>query len=143
MATRLTLATANALIEAAFVKAGELSLKPLSVAVLDPGGHPIAFQRQDGASNLRFKMAHAKAHGVLALGLGSRVIAERAGREPSFIAAVNTLADGALLPVRGGVLIRDAEGTLLGAVGITGDTSEQDEICALAGIEAVGLIAEP
>lgn len=142
MTAKLSLPTANAIIAKAFEKAAELRLKPLSVAVLDAGGHVIAFQRQDGASNLRFKMAHGKAYGALSLGIGSRAIFERAQNQAFFVNAVNALADGALVPVPGGVLVKNADGSIVGAVGITGDTSDNDETCAIVGIEAQGLVAE-
>lgn len=143
MTEKLTLASANAMIEKAFEKGAELKLKPLSVVVLDAGGHVIAFQRQDGASNLRFKMAHGKAYGTLALGIGSRAIYERAQEQAYFINAVNAIADGALVPVPGGVLIKSGSGDVLGAVGVTGDTSDHDEACAVAAIEAGGFTAIP
>lgn len=142
MTARISLPTANAIIEKAFERAAELQLKPLSVAVLDAGGHVIAFQRQDGASNLRFKMAHGKAYGALSLGIGSRAIFERAQAQAFFVNAVNALADGALVPVPGGVLVKNSVGDIIGAVGITGDTSDNDETCAIVGIEAQGLVAE-
>ena len=119
--TRLTLDLANAIIVAALAKGAELKMKPLSVAVLDPGGHMIAFQRQDGASLMRAQIATAKAAGALALGVASRKIAEMAAERPSFIVA---------------------DGHPIGAVGITGDTSDNDELAALAGIAAAGLTAQ-
>jgi uncharacterized protein GlcG (DUF336 family) len=122
----LNLAAARTLIDAALAKSVEIKLKPLAVAVLDARGCMIAFAAQEGTSLLR----------------GSRAIFKRAEQQAYFIDAVNTLAQGAVIPVPGGVLIRDASGTLLGAVGISGDTSDNDEICALAGITAVGLVAE-
>jgi len=141
--TDLTLDQARTIVAAAFDKGRALGLKPLAVAVLDSGGHLKAFEKQDGASNLRFEVAHGKANGAVAMGIGSRALFERAQQQPFFINAVNALADGALVPVPGGVLIKTAAGALLGAVGISGDTSDNDEACALAGIEAAGLIADP
>jgi uncharacterized protein GlcG (DUF336 family) len=123
-------------------KASDAGLKPLAVVVLDAGGHTTAFERQDGASAMRFKLAHGKAYGAIAMGLGSRALYERAQKQPYFIDAMNALADGALVPVPGGVLIRDGEGTLVGAAGVTGDNSDNDEMCAIAGIEAAGLVAD-
>lgn len=136
---RLTLAQSNALIEAAFAKGAELQLKPLTVTVHDAGGNLIACQRQDGASNLRVKLAGAKASGALALGVSSRTIGDMALDRPHFIAAVDTMADGGLVPAAGGVIVADANGAIVGAVGVTGDTSDNDEACALAGIAAIGL----
>ena len=91
---------------------------------------------------MRFKLAHGKAYGAIAMGLGSRALYERAQKQPYFIEAMNALADGALVPVPGGVLIRDGEGKLVGAAGVTGDNSDNDEMCAIAGIEAAGLVAD-
>ena len=136
---RLSLAQANALIEAAFVKGAELGLKPLTVTVHDPGGHLIACQRQDGASNMRVKLAGGKACGALALGVSSRAIGEMAVERPHFIAAVDTMSEGGMVPAAGGVIVCDAGGTVLGAIGVTGDTSDNDEACALAAIESQGL----
>jgi len=135
----ITLAQANTIIAAALKKGHELKLKPLSVAVLDPGGHLVAFQREDGASNLRPQIAAGKASGALALGVSSRKIGEMAAERPTFIAAVSQIATGGLVPAAGGVLVTDKTGTLIGAVGVTGDTSDNDEACSLAGIEAAGL----
>lgn len=140
--SQITLEQARTIIAAALAKGEELGFKPLAVAVLDPGGHLTAFERQDGASVMRFKIAHGKAYGAIAMGLGSRALFERAKEQPYFIQAMNALADGALVPVPGGVLVRDAEGALIGAVGVTGDTSDNDETCALAGIAAAGLEAD-
>ena len=140
---KITLMHARTIIAAAFEEASRLNLKPLAVVVLDDGGHATAFERQDGASAMRFKIAHGKAYGAIAMGLGSRALFERAQAQPYFISAMNALADGALVPVPGGVLVRDSEGTLLGAVGVTGDNSDNDEKCAIAGIEAAGLVADP
>lgn len=139
--TALTLDAARTIIQAALAKGRELDLKPLSVAVLDAGGHLKAFEREDGASLLRPQVAHGKAYGALSLGMGSRAIMNRAESQAYFIGAVNTLAGGALVPVPGGVLIRSG-GEIVGAVGITGDTSDNDETAAIAGIEAAGMEAD-
>ena len=136
---RLTLAQANAIIEAAFAKGAELGLKPLTVVVLDPGGHMVAAQRQDGTSNVRVKLAAGKAGGALALGVSSRKIGEMAVDRPHFVASLHGMAEGGLVPVAGGVIAADADGTILGAVGVTGDSSDNDAACALAGIESAGL----
>lgn len=138
----ITLEQARAIIASALAKASDAGLKPLAVVVLDAGGHTTAFERQDGASAMRFKLAHGKAYGAIAMGLGSRALYERAQKQPYFIDAMNALADGALVPVPGGVLIRDGEGMLVGAAGVTGDNSDNDEMCAIAGIEAAGLVAD-
>lgn len=143
MTRPLTLAEATTMIEASLAKAAEMKLKPLTVAVLDAGGHLKALARQDGCSTLRADMAVGKARGAIGLGLGSRAIFRRAQEQPFFVQAVNSLAGGSLLPVPGGVLVRDAEGVIVGAVGITGDTSDNDEACAIAGIEAADFTADP
>lgn len=139
---RLNLAQANAMIEAAFAKGAELGLKPLTVTVHDPGGHLIACQRQDGASNMRVKLAGGKACGALALGVSSRAIGKMAEERPHFVASLHRMSEGGIVPVAGGVIVYDADGTVLGAIGVTGDTSDNDEACALAAIQAVGLTAK-
>jgi uncharacterized protein GlcG (DUF336 family) len=140
--TALSLATANTIIEAALAEGARLKLRPLTVAVLDAGGHLIALQRQDGASNLRPQVATAKAAGALALGVSSRQIGVMAQERPTFVSAVASLGAAAamgIVPAAGGVLVRNADGQVLGAVGITGDTSDNDELCAVAGVNAVQL----
>lgn len=141
-ASSLNLAAATRLIDAALAHGRAAQMAKLCVAVLDGGGHLIALQREDGASTLRPQIAQAKARGALHMGFGGRELAKRAAANPGFFAALASLADGDLLPVPGGVLIRDAQGALLGAVGITGDTSDNDELCAIAGIKAIGLVAD-
>lgn len=139
---QLTLSQANAMIEGALAEAARLELKPLTVAVLDAGGHLVSLQRQDAASNLRPQIATAKAAGALALGVSSRQIANMAQERPQFVAALASLGAAAatgVVPAAGGVLIRGEGGRILGAVGITGDTSDNDEACALAGVSAAGL----
>jgi len=136
---RLALTQANALIDAAFAKGAELGLKPLTVTIHDPGGHLIACQRQDGASNMRVKLAGGKACGALALGVSSRTIGDMALDRPHFVAAVDTMAEGGMVPAAGGVIVCDGGGEVLGAIGVTGDTSDNDEACALAAIASQGL----
>ena len=138
---RITLEQANRIITAAFQKGAESKLNPLSVAVLDPGGHLIAFQRQDGASTLRFQIANGKASGALALGVSSRKIGEMATERPSFVASLGSIAPQGVIPAAGGVIVL-GDGGIVGAVGVTGDTSDNDEACALAGIAAAGLKAQ-
>ena len=137
----LTLTTARIIVDAALAKSTALGLKPLAIAVLDPRGCLIAFAAQDGTSLMRGDVARGKAYGALALGIGSRAIFKRAQEQAFFVDAVNTLAQGAIVPVPGGVLIRDVEGALIGAVGISGDTSDNDETCAVAGTDPVSLRA--
>ncbi len=138
----LSLDTARTVVAAARAHAGEAGYKPMTVVVLDAGGHVLVAEREDGSSIGRFEIAVGKAHGALALGIGSRAIMARAESQPYFVAAVTAAVGGSLVPVPGGVLVRDADGTLLGAVGATGDTSDHDEAAAVAGIEAAGLTAQ-
>lgn len=137
----LTLDVARKILDVALAKGVEKKLKPLVVAVLDARGCIKALAAQDGTSLLRSEIANGKAYGALAMGMGSRALFQRAQEQAYFVSAVNALARGALVPVPGGVLIQDAGGALLGAVGVSGDTSDNDEICAVAGIEAAGLKA--
>jgi uncharacterized protein GlcG (DUF336 family) len=137
----MNLSQARTIVAGALSAARDSSFKPLTVVVLDAGGHVVAAERQDGSSNKRFEIAYGKAHGAVSLGTGSRALMARAEQQPYFIAAV-THSVGALVPVPGGVLVKDADGTLLGAVGVTGETSDHDEQAAVAGIEAAGLVAQ-
>lgn len=138
---RISLDQANAIIAAAFGKGAEMGLKPLSVAVVDPGGHLIAFQRQDHAPNMRLQIAMGKAGGALALGVSSRRIGEMAAERPVFVSAAAGLAPQGLIPAAGGVIVTDGA-DIVGAVGVTGDTADNDEVCAFAGIAAAGLKAQ-
>lgn len=139
--TALTLDTARLILDTALAKVMEKKLKPMAIVVLDARGTIKAAIAQDGTSLMRFEVAHGKAYGAVAMGLGSRALFKRANEQPYFIDAVNTLSRGALVPVPGGVLIKDA-GEVIGAVGISGDTSDNDEECAVAGIKAAGLEAD-
>jgi len=139
--TALTLETARIIADAALARAAELKLKPLVVTVLDPRGCIKLSLAQDGSSLMRHEIAHGKAWGALALGIGPRAIFKRAQEQPFFIDAMNTMARGALVPVPGGALIHDSAGELIGAIGISGDTSDNDEACAVAGVAAAGLTA--
>ena len=138
----LTLDVARKILDVALAKGVEKKLKPLVVTVLDARGCVKASAAQDGTSLLRGEIAHGKAYGALAMGMGSRALFQRAQEQAYFVSAENTLAQGAMVPVPGGVLIQDGS-VLLGAVGISGDTSDNDEACAIAGIEAAGLNANP
>ena len=138
--SRISLEQANSIISAAFAHGRTMGLKkPLSVAVVDAVVHVLAFQRQDGASTMRFQIAMAKACGALGLGVSSRKIAEMAVERPTFIASLGPISQAGVVPAAGGVIVTDAQGAPIGAVGITGDTSDNDEACALAGILAAGL----
>lgn len=138
----LSLTKANRIITVAFKKAAELGLKPLAVAVLDAGGHLRAFQRQDGASMMRYEIASGKAYGAIAVGAGSRWLNAQAAERPHFLEGLSNVSGGRIIAVPGGVLIRARNGEIIGAVGVTGDTSDNDEICAIAGIEAAGFQAD-
>lgn len=138
----LTLALAQAIATEALRKGRELALKPLTVVVLDAGGHTVALLREDGASNLRPEIAIGKASGALALGISSRKIADMAQERPTFVGSLSGISAGGIIPAAGGVIIVDADNAPIGAVGLTGDTSDNDEICVLAGIEAAGLKAQ-
>ena len=138
----ITLRQANDIILAAFAEATERGLPPIAVAVLDPGGHLKAMQRQDGLSFLRAEICQAKAWGALALGTDTRKLADRfAGdtQQQGFIQALNAMSGGRIVPLPGGILIHDANGTIVGAVGVAGAPSDLDEACAQAGVLAAGL----
>jgi uncharacterized protein GlcG (DUF336 family) len=135
----ISLDTANIIIAATFAKGRELGLKPLTVAIVDAGGALIAFQRSDGSPHLRPAIAIGKAAGAAGLGVSSRQLGQMAIERPHFVAAAGHLAPQGLVPVAGGVNIEDEAKRLVGAIGVSGDTSDHDELCALAGIEAAGL----
>ena len=138
----LTLADASIMVDRAIEKARELNFAPLTVAVLDAGGHLVALKREDGSGILRPEIAIGKAWGVLGMGYGGRELARRAARVPLFFGALSDLAGGRMVPVPGGVLIRSESGQIIGSVGISGDTSENDEICATFGIQSAGFKAD-
>jgi len=138
----LNLAKCRKIVRAAFAKGKELELKPLSVVVLDAGGNVVAFERQDGAAAGRFQIADGKANAAVMMGVPSSAMMDRAEQQAYFVGALNGVYGGRFVPVPGGVLVKDKKGTILGAVGVTGDTSENDAICAIAGIEAANFTAE-
>ncbi|MGE8144692.1 GlcG/HbpS family heme-binding protein [Pseudomonas frederiksbergensis] len=138
----LTLNVAVSLTTQAIAAGRAVSAAPLTIAVLDAGGHLISLQREDGASLLRPQIAIGKAWGAIALGKSSRLLALDAQQRPAFIAALNSLGQGTVVPAPGGVLIRDQDGNVLGAVGISGDISDVDEQCAIRAIEELGLRAD-
>jgi len=141
----ITLRQATTVVEAALRKGRETGCAPLAVAVLDDGGHLKAFAREDGAGIIRPQIAIGKAWGALGMGMGSRALARRVTEQPqqqAFFAALNDMSEGRVVPAAGGVLIRNASGMLLGAVGISGDASDKDEACALAGIAAAQLAGD-
>ncbi|MFV3127069.1 GlcG/HbpS family heme-binding protein [Niveispirillum sp. KHB5.9] len=139
----LTLAAAGTIVDEALAEARRQGFAPLCVAVLDAGAHLVALKREDGASLMRPQIAIAKATGSLGMGYGSRELARRANAAPTFYNALFAISGGAMAPSPGGVLIRDAAGTVIGAVGISGDTGDADEACAVAGVKAAGLTADP
>jgi uncharacterized protein GlcG (DUF336 family) len=133
---RLSLAIAQAMLTAALADARGRGANPLGIIVLDAGGHPLVFAREDGASLFRFDIARAKATGALGMGADTREIAARAAANPAFFTSVAIATGGQLALSAGGVLIRDEGGAIIGAVGVSGDTPDNDEACALAGIAA-------
>lgn len=138
----ITLDQARTMIAATLKKGHELGLKPLSVVVLDAGGHVQAFEREDGASPGRFGIAQGKAYGSVMLGMAGTAQMARADAQAYFMTAMNGVYGGQVVPVPGGLLIRDDAGTVIGALGVTGDTSDNDVIAAQAGVAAAGLVAE-
>ena len=140
--TELTLDLARTIAEAALKTAREKSFKPLSIVVYDARGALKALLSEDGTSLKRAEIAMGKAYGALSLGVGSRAIHKMATDRPFFVAAATHAVGGQLVPVPGGVLIKDAGGRILGAVGVSGDTSDNDEIAAAGGIEAAGLVSD-
>jgi uncharacterized protein GlcG (DUF336 family) len=139
----LTLDQASTIVDIALATARDMELVPMTVAVLDAGGHLVAFKREDRSGILRYDIAYGKAWGALGMGFGSRTLYERATNTPQFFNALYAASGGRVVTNPGGVLVRDSEGEIVGAVGISGDTSDKDEACAIAGIEAAGLLADP
>lgn len=139
----LTLAQADRMIEGALAAAREAALLPLTVAVLDSGGHLVAFKREDGCGVLRFDIAFGKAWGALGMGISSRTIRDRLANRPAFQGALSAASEGRFVPVPGGVLALDGERRVVGAIGISGDASDRDEYAAIMGVRAAGLRAHP
>jgi uncharacterized protein GlcG (DUF336 family) len=137
------LETAKSIIAGARAAAKEYGLKPLTVVVLDSGGHVVSVEREDGASNNRFEIAFGKAYGALALGMGSRSLMDRAEQQPYFISAAAAAIGGRLIPVPGGVLVKDEAGMVVGCVGVSGDTSDNDELAAISGVKSASLLPQP
>ncbi len=140
---KLSLNRANRIISLAFAHAKQAGYKPLAVVVLDDGGNLKAFQAQDGCSNNRFEVARGKAKGAIAVGMGSRWLNTQAETRPHFLDGLSSVIEGGIVAVPGGVIAKDKSGNILAAVGISGDTSDADEASAIAGIEAVNLVADP
>ena len=139
----LPLAKASRIVDATLEAARANELEPLTVVVLDAGGHEVALKREDGSGIVRFEIARAKAYGALGMGLSSRAIGERLGKRPIFATSLSVISDGRLTVAAGGVLIKNDAGEVIGAVGISGDTSEKDEFAAIEGIKAADLSPEP
>jgi uncharacterized protein GlcG (DUF336 family) len=138
----LDIRSAGQIVDVALKHGQQRQWKPLTVAVLDAGGSLMALMRDNGATFLRPQIAQAKAWGALGLGMGGRALAERAASHPAFMSAMAALCDGRIIPVPGGVLVRDQSHSILGAVGVSGESPDRDEECAVAGIQAAGLIAD-
>ena len=138
----ITLEKANLIIQNSIKKAREIKINPIMVVILDHRGAIKACLGEDGTSSLRFKIAHGKANGAFQMGMGSRALFNRAEQQAYFINAVNALTDGNLVPVPGGVLIRNSNKDIIGSIGISGDTSDNDESAAIYGIDSVNLIPD-
>jgi uncharacterized protein GlcG (DUF336 family) len=137
------LETAKSITAGVRAAAKEYGLRPLTVVVLDAGGHVISAEREDGSSNNRFEIAFGKAYGALALGMGSRSLMARAEQQPYFVSSAAAAIGGKLIPVPGGVLVKDGAGAVVGCVGVSGDTSDNDELAAISGIKAASLTPQP
>jgi len=138
----LTLDQASEIVDAALSHARELGLRPLTVTVLDPGGHPLVVKREEKAGILRPQIAHAKAWGCLGTGHGGAAGARHATRDPAFFSALAAISEGRIASSKGGALIRDEDGELLGAVGVSGDRPDNDETVAIFGVQKAGLVAD-
>ncbi|WP_137177140.1 heme-binding protein [Roseomonas sp. AR75] len=143
LAADLTLVAAEAICDGTLKAGRGAGLLPLTVVVLDSGGHIVVSKREDGSGILRFEIARGKAHGALGMGIGSRVIRDRLKERPAFQSAIAAASDGRFIPVPGGVLICRADGAVIGAVGVSGDASDKDEYAAIAGVRAAGLTPHP
>ena len=139
----ITLDQARTVVDHALQHAREQAFPPMTVAVLDAAGNLVAFAREDRSSLLRERIARGKAHGALNMGIGSRALAARAESHPHFVNSLVALAEGNLVPVPGGVLVRDQAGDIIGAVGVSGHLPDADEACAIAGIDAASLGPDP
>ena len=138
----ITYKQTQTIVDATLAKGAEMGLKPLSVVVLDAGGHPLAFARQDGAAPGRFEIARGKAYGAVMLGMSGSAQMARAEAQAYFMAAVNGAYGGKVIPVPGGILVKDDAGSVIGAVGVTGETSDNDAEAGMAGLAAAGLAGE-
>ena len=141
--TNVTLAQAAVIVDAALAAGRAQGFLPLTVVVLDAGGHLVAAKREDGSGIMRVESATGKAWGALGMGEATRTLRDRLADRPAFQSALAAVSGGRFVAVPGGVLIRDGEARIIGAVGISGDTSDRDEYCAIAGIRAAGLASDP
>ena len=139
----LTLDAANALLDSALAYSRAENMLPMTVVILDAGGKMIASKSEDGSGIMRFDIARGKAWGALGMGISSRMIRDRLSARPNFVTSQAAVANGRFVPVPGGVLIEDDDGFTIGAIGISGDTSEKDEYCAISAVQDAGLKAEP
>jgi len=141
--TTLPLAVAEQIVDAALAAARAHDMMPLTVVVLDSGGHLVTMKRQDGSGIMRVEVATGKAWGSLGMGIPSRLIRDRLADRPAFQGALSAVSDGRFVPVPGGVLVCDSDNDVIGAVGVSGDTSDKDEFCAIEGVKAAGLTPDP
>ncbi|MGH6618165.1 MAG: GlcG/HbpS family heme-binding protein [Alphaproteobacteria bacterium] len=137
------LAQASTVVDAAIAAARKAGLNPLTVVVLDAGGHMVAVKREDRSGILRVEVATGKAYAALGMGVPTRLLRDRLGDRPNFVSGLSAASDGRFIAVPGGVLIREKDGAILGAVGISGDASDKDEYCAIEGVKAAGLTPDP
>lgn len=143
LAVDLPLAAAERIADATLAAGRDVGLLPLTVVVLDAGGHDVVLKREDGSGILRAEIARGKAYGALGMGIGSRIIRDRLKERPAFQSAIAAASGGHFIPVPGGVLVCRADGAVVGAVGVSGDASDKDEYAAIAGVRAAGMIPHP
>jgi uncharacterized protein GlcG (DUF336 family) len=139
---KLLLEQADRIADGTLAKGRELGFAPLTVAILDAGGHLVVLKRADGASIMRPELATAKAWGALGMGFGGRELARRANALPGFFNSLNSISDGRIAAVAGSALLRNANAQVVGAVGVSGDTSDNDEACLISAVLAVGLVPD-
>lgn len=142
MSSTLSLAVADRIVDAALAASADHGFPPMTVVVLDSGGHLLVVKRDERSGIGRVEIAMGKAHGCLAMGFGGRELARRADAVPKFFTSIGQVLPHGIVPVAGGALIRDDKGTLLGSIGISGGTSDDDEICVIAGVNSVSLVAD-
>ena len=140
--SNITIDQARAIIAGTLAEGHTQGFMPLTVVVLDAGGHVTAVEREDNSANKRFEIAYAKAHGCISMGKGGRWLEDTALNRPTFMAAVNGAFGGTFIPAGGGMLVKDSDGAIIGAIGISGDNSDNDEIAGIAGIKSAGLVPE-